>query len=131
MSPTPTALADETYVLLTTFTRDGRAKPTPTWIAPYADGVAVWTVRDSWKVKRVRNSGRVRVQGCDMRGRRTHGPVYEGVGRLLDEEGSAAVARATSRKYGILGRVTVLGSRLRRGRTGTVGIQLDVEPVEG
>lgn len=124
-----TTIADETYVVLTTFTKDGRAKPTPVWIVPFEGAAAVWTTAGSWKVKRVRGTGRVRVQGSDLRGRVTHGPVHEGTARVLDAEASARVARATAHKYGLLGRLTVAGSRLRRGRTGTVGILLDLQPV--
>ncbi|MDT9593251.1 PPOX class F420-dependent oxidoreductase [Nocardioides zeae] len=126
-----TTLADEKYVVLTTFTKDGRAKPTPVWVVPFDGALAVWTVADSWKVKRVRGTGRVRVQGSDVRGRTTHGPVHEGTARVLDADDSARVAQATARKYGILGRLTVGASRLRRGRTGTVGLLLDVRPVDG
>ncbi|WP_309631425.1 PPOX class F420-dependent oxidoreductase [Nocardioides zeae] len=129
--PRAPAVADEKYVVLTTFTKDGRPKPTPVWIVPFEGAAAVWTVRDSWKVKRVRASGRVQVQGSDVRGKRTHGATYAGVGRLLDDEASARVARAVVRKYGVVGRLTVLGSRLRRGGAGTVGILLDVERARG
>lgn len=130
-SPGSPAVADEKYVVLTTFTKDGRPKPTPVWIVPFEGAAAVWTVRDSWKVKRVRASGRVQVQGSDVRGKRTHGATYAGVGHLLDDEASARVAREVVRKYGLLGRLTVLGSRVRRGGTGTVGILLEVERAEG
>ncbi len=130
MAPTPSSappVADEKYVVLTTFTKDGRPKPTPVWIVPFEGAAAVWTVRDSWKVKRVRASGRVQVQGSDVRGKRTHGATYVGVGRIVDDDASARVAREVVRKYGLFGRLTVLGSRLRRGGSGTVGILLEVE----
>ena len=130
-TPPSPPVADEKYVVLTTFTKDGRPKPTPVWIVPFEGAAAVWTVRDSWKVKRVRASGRVQVQGSDVRGKRTHGPVYAGTGRLLDDEALTRVARAVVRKYGLLGRLTVLGSRLRRGGSGTVAILLEVERAEG
>lgn len=35
------------YVLLTTFRRDGRGVPTPVWVVPNGDGLAVWTLADS------------------------------------------------------------------------------------
>lgn len=120
-------IANEKYVVLTTFTKDGRPKPTPIWVVPFDGALAVWTPREAWKAKRVRNSGRVQVQASDLRGKVTHGPLFEGVGEVLDAEGSAKVGAAIARKYGILGRLTVLGSRVRRGRDGTVGIRLAVE----
>lgn len=122
-------IGEETYVVLTTFTKDGRAKPTPIWVVEFDGALAVWTAKDAWKAKRVRNSGRVQVQGSDLRGRVTHGPLYEGVGELLGAEESGRVVDAINRKYGLIGRLTTLGSRLRRGRDGTVAIRLDVEPI--
>src|SRR5262245_23301176 len=59
--PSLEQLGSEKYVQLTTFRRDGRAVPTPIWVMPDGDGVAFWTVRDSGKVKRIRNSGRVTI----------------------------------------------------------------------
>ncbi|MEU6182867.1 PPOX class F420-dependent oxidoreductase [Streptomyces coeruleorubidus] len=58
------------YVLLTTFRRDGRAVPTPVWVMRDGDCLAVWSVADAGKVKRIRNSGRVTVAPCDWRGPR-------------------------------------------------------------
>ena len=42
------------YVLLTTFTKDGRPKPTPIWIARDGDRALVITEKNSWKAKRIR-----------------------------------------------------------------------------
>ncbi|WP_084351385.1 PPOX class F420-dependent oxidoreductase [Millisia brevis] len=117
-------IGDEKYVMLTTFTKDGRAKPTPIWVAPFDGGVAVWTVADSWKVKRIRNTPRVTVQGSDARGTKLHGPVLEGTATILDAADTARVRDAIAAKYGIIGRLTLLGSRLRRGPAGTVGIAI-------
>ena len=44
------------YILLTTFTKDGRPKPTAIWAAPDGDGLIVITQASSWKVKRIRNT---------------------------------------------------------------------------
>lgn len=115
---------DEKYVMLTTFTKDGRAKPTPIWVVPFDGGVAVWTVADSWKVKRIRNTSRVTVQGSDARGTKLHGPVLEGTATILDAGDTERVRDAIAAKYGIIGRLTLLGSRLRRGPAGTIGIAI-------
>ena len=48
----------EKYLLLTTFTKDGRPKPTAIWAAPDGDGLIVITQATSWKVKRIRNTPR-------------------------------------------------------------------------
>lgn len=65
-----TELGDERYVSLTTFTRDGRPKPTAVWIAPLGDGrLGFTTASSSWKVRRIGATPAVTLQPCDSRGR--------------------------------------------------------------
>ncbi|MEW2135183.1 PPOX class F420-dependent oxidoreductase [Streptomyces sp. NPDC005409] len=88
------------YVSLTTFRKDGTAVATPVWAAADGGELYVWTRSDSWKVKRIRNSGRVTVTACDVRGRVVEGaPAREGEARLLDEAGLRRVRKLLSRKY--------------------------------
>ncbi len=117
-------LAAEKYVLLTTFRKDGRAVPTPVWVVRYDDGLAVWTVRDSGKVKRLRRNSAVTVAPCDARGR-PHGEAVPGQASLIDSPADLArLRKLIRRKYPVLGPLTVLGSRIRRGREGTVGVRI-------
>jgi hypothetical protein len=44
----------------------------------------------------------------------------------MDSEGTARVLALLGRKYGLIGRLSVWGSRLRRGVEGTVGIRITV-----
>ena len=115
-------LGAEKYVLLTTFRKDGRAVGTPIWAVPHGSGLMVWTPTDTGKVKRIRNSGRVTVQACDLRGNPTSDEVVEGHARIGDESERAAVVSAINKKYGVLGWLTTFGSRLRRGTRGTVAL---------
>src|SRR5205814_1991575 len=73
------------YVLLTTFRRDGRAVPTPLWVARDADALVVWTPADAGKVKRLRNRADVTVAPCTFRGEPT-GPSVVGTATVLDPE---------------------------------------------
>jgi hypothetical protein len=116
-------LGAEKYVLLTTFRKDGRAVATPLWVVPDGTGLAVWTPTGSGKVKRIRNSGLVTVAPCDLRGNPSGEPVdaHARVGSATD---TRRVRAALGRKYGLLARLTVWGSRLRRGSAGTVAILL-------
>ena len=114
-------LGSEKYVLLTTYRKDGRAVPTPLWVVPDGAGLAVWTPKDAGKVKRIRNNGRVTVRACDMRGN-PRGDAVEAQARLGDAADRLRVGAALQRKYGLVGRLTMLGSRLRRGTHGTVAI---------
>ncbi|MGN9774893.1 PPOX class F420-dependent oxidoreductase [Micromonospora sp. H33] len=119
-------LAAEKYILLTTFRRDGREVPTPVWAVRDGDALAVWTVADSGKVKRIRRSGDVTVAPCDVRGR-PHGPAVPGHARLSDPAGTRRVRALIKEKYRLLGRLTLLGSRMRRGEQGTVGIRVTLK----
>ncbi|MFD9306537.1 PPOX class F420-dependent oxidoreductase [Streptomyces sp. NPDC060048] len=88
------------YVSLTTFRKDGTPVATPVWAAADAGELFVWTRSDSWKVKRIRNNGRVEVAACDVRGNVAEGAVaFEGEARLLDEVGLKRVRKLMSRKY--------------------------------
>ena len=104
MSPTFADIAKAQYVLLTTFTKDGRPKPTPIWAAPDGDRLLVITQEKSWKVKRIRNTPRVTLAVCDMgghpekRGRR-------GERDVLDKSQTGVVYDAVGREYGLIGRV--------------------------
>ncbi|CAM5710983.1 MULTISPECIES: PPOX class F420-dependent oxidoreductase [Streptomyces] len=88
------------YVSLTTFRKNGTPVATPVWAAAEGDVLYVWTRSDSWKVKRLRNSGKVVVTVCDVRGRIAEGaPSAEGEARLLDENGTRAARGLLARKY--------------------------------
>ena len=116
-------LAAEKYVLLTTFRKDGRAVPTPVWVVGDGDALAVWTVSDSGKVKRIRRDGTVTVAPCDVRGR-PHGEAVPGHATLCGPEDTRRIRDLLKRKYWLLGRLSLLGSRLRRGERATIGIRV-------
>ncbi|MGW4941201.1 PPOX class F420-dependent oxidoreductase [Actinoplanes sp. NPDC004185] len=114
-------LGAEKYVLLTTFRRDGRAVPTPLWVVPDGSGLAFWTPAGTGKVKRIRNSGRVTVAACDVRGN-VRGAAIEAQARIGDAADLRRVGEGLKRKYGLMGRLSLLGSKLRRGADGTVAV---------
>ncbi|MPY78890.1 MAG: PPOX class F420-dependent oxidoreductase [Actinophytocola sp.] len=125
----PTALrrlADEKYVQLTTFRRDGTPMPTPIWAVADDGELYIWTERDSGKVKRIRNNPRVEVTACDLRGARTHGETVSGTARLLDAE-TDRVRKLLGRKYGVLGFLSVVGSILRGGKQRTIGVGITLD----
>src|ERR1700753_3450403 len=101
VTPTFPDLAKGQYTLLTPFTKDGRAKPTPIWAAVDGDRFLVITQEKSWKVKRIRNTPRVTMAVCDMRGRPKSDAV-EGVGGVLDKSHTGAVYDAIGDRYGIV-----------------------------
>ncbi|MFM9693272.1 PPOX class F420-dependent oxidoreductase [Streptomyces europaeiscabiei] len=117
------ALGAGSYLLITTYRKNGTAVPTPVWVVRDGDALGIWTVADSWKVKRIRNRADVLVGPCDVRGNPT-GDSVPARAEILDAAGSAAYRRLIARKYGVMGRLTLLGSRLRRGADGTIGIRV-------
>ncbi|MFR9794936.1 PPOX class F420-dependent oxidoreductase [Streptomyces sp. MS06] len=111
------------YLLLTTHRKNGTAVPTPVWVVRDGDTLGVWTAADSGKVKRIRAGGEVLVGPCDMRGRPT-GEQVAATAELCDRTDTARYRGLIARKYGLVGRLTLLGSRLRRGTDGSVGIRV-------
>lgn len=119
---------NEKYVLLTTYRKDGTPVPTPVWAAADSDELVLWSERKAGKVKRIRRDGTVQVQGCDFRGKQTHGPVFSGQARLLDGEDTERVRRLIARRYGVIGQVTMFFGRLRGPKDRTVGIAVKLTP---
>lgn len=111
------------YVLLTTFTKDGRPKPTPIWIARDGDRALVITEKNAWKVKRIRNTPRVTLAICDMKGR-VKSDTVEAVATVLPESETETVYQAINQRYGIVGRVFNFFSKLRGGAKRTVGLEI-------
>ncbi|MGI4894164.1 MAG: PPOX class F420-dependent oxidoreductase [Janthinobacterium lividum] len=92
-------LASTRYVSLTTFRKDGRAVPSPLWIASSGFRLVMVTGTQTGKIKRLRREERVLVAPCTARGR-AFGESVEARGRLLDPADNATVAMAMIAKYG-------------------------------
>lgn len=98
MAPTFDEVRSSKYLLLTTFTKDGRAKPTPIWGVPDADRVLVITDDNSWKVRRIRNTPRVTLAKCGVLGKPKSQPV-EAVARVLPKSETRRVYDAVLKRY--------------------------------
>src|SRR5262245_24135278 len=63
-------LANERYISLTTFKRDGTPVSTPVWVVT-DDGerLLVWSAERTWKVRRLRRDPRVLVAPSNFRGK--------------------------------------------------------------
>jgi PPOX class probable F420-dependent enzyme len=123
MSVTFADVAKSEYILLTTFTKDGRPKPTAIWAAPKDDGLVVITGGESWKVKRIRNTPRVTIAECD-RGGKPKGEAVEAVAAILDTSANGATYDAIGKRYGLIGKTFNVFSKLRGGMTKNVTIEL-------
>jgi PPOX class probable F420-dependent enzyme len=116
-------LAAATYVLLTTYRRDGTAVSSPVWVVRDGDALAVWTATGSGKVKRIRRNPVVSVAPCTARGRR-RGEAVPGRATLLDAAGTARIRDTIKRKYWLTGPLLVNSSVRRRGAAATVGLRI-------
>jgi len=91
-------VAQSKYVLLTTYTKDGRPKPTPVWGAPDGDILRIITDDGSWKTKRIRNTPRVTIQRCGVLGKPLGEPV-DAIAHNLPDSETGDVYRAVVRRY--------------------------------
>ena len=124
MAPTFDEVSNAKYLLLTTFTKDGRPKPTPIWTAPDGERLLVITEEGSWKVKRIRNTPRVTLAVCDMRGN-PKSDAIDATATILDKSQTGLVYDAIGKRYGLVGRVFNLFSKyVRNGMQNNVGLEL-------
>ncbi len=123
MALTFSDVAKADYVLLTTFTKDGKPKPTAIWAVPDGDRLLAITQAKSWKVKRIRNTSRVTLAVCDRRGN-PKSEAVEASAAILDQSQVARVYDGIGRRYGLFGKVFSLFSKLRGGMTNNVALEL-------
>jgi PPOX class probable F420-dependent enzyme len=91
-------VAKAKYFLLTTFTKDGKPKPTAIWAAPDGDRLLVITDDGSWKTKRIRNTPRVTIQRSGALGHPKGEPV-DAVARVLPKSDTRKVYDAVIKRY--------------------------------
>ena len=116
-------IAKSEYILLTTFTKDGRAKPTAIWAVSQGERLIAITQEKSWKVKRIRNTPRVTIAECDRSGN-PKSEAVEAVAAILDKSANAVTYDAIGKRYGLLGKTFNLFSKLRGGMKNNVTIEL-------
>jgi PPOX class probable F420-dependent enzyme len=111
-TPESRALADESYISLETFRKDGSGVKTPVWCAPFDGKIVVLTVGTSFKVKRIRNDPKVRLAPCDVRGR-VRGAWVDGQCVVIEDHARAMQAHQAIRgKYGWVVKMTDLAARI-------------------
>ena len=98
MAETFDDVARSKYLLLTTFTKDGRPKPTAVWGARDGGKLLIITDDGSWKAKRIRNTPRVTIQRSGGLGQAKGEPI-EAVARILPKEDTRRVYDAVVKRY--------------------------------
>lgn len=99
MADTFEDVARSKYMLLTTYTKDGRPKPTTVW-GVYNDGKLLISTDDgSWKTKRINNTPRVTIQRAYAIGNKPKGEPVEAVARNLPKSENRRVFDMVTKKY--------------------------------
>jgi hypothetical protein len=125
---TTSELANEEFVSITTFKRDGTPVSTPVWVAGENGNLLVISEADSWKVKRIRRDRHVRIAPCSARGA-IRGEATE-ADAVIDPE-TALVETLLAQKYGWMYRAytrfSALSRKLRRQPRPT-GVTIRITP---
>jgi uncharacterized protein len=95
-SITTAALAEERFVSVTTFKRDGTPVSVPVWCAGENGTLLVFSEANSWKVKRIRRDPHVRVAPCSARGK-PHGPAVDADATIVED--TSLVEALLAQKY--------------------------------
>ena len=118
------ALRGRQYATLVTFRKTGEPMPSPLWFGLDDEGrFYSHTMRDGWKVKRMRNNPAVLLVASTRRGKPV-GPVYRGTAREVPEEEWPHAEAAMAANYG-LGRKVYMGASAQE----AIGTYIEVSPL--
>lgn len=124
-------LAASEYMKLTTFRKSGEAVPTPVWFAEDAGTFYLITGPTAGKIKRIRNSGRVTMTPCTLRGEPL-GETVQGQAYIVQDPHEIERAEAAlQNKYGLKRTLYVNGlkaARAVRRQTGEPMAYIGIEP---
>ena len=116
--------AGEKYINLETFRKNGNAVATPVWFAQDGSVLYIYSLADAGKVKRIRNSPRVRVAPCDVRGK-LKGAWTEGRAQILPANEADKVHRLLDKKYGLIKKIGNLFRMLMKRERTVIAIEFD------
>lgn len=91
--------AGQKYLNLESYRKNGQGVRTPLWFAEENGAFYVYTLADSWKVKRIRNNSQVKIVPSDVRGN-PRGDWIPATARILDLADGPQIHALLRRKYG-------------------------------
>jgi len=97
-SQVPAAIANQKYISLKTFRKNGLAVATPVWFGEEDGKLYVMTRSDMGKTKRIRNNAKITVAPCTIRGSVT-GPEFPATAHILSAEDQTRARQTINRKY--------------------------------
>jgi uncharacterized protein len=113
---TPTAIAAlqrEKYISLETFKRDGSGVKTPVWFVELDGALAIFTNRESYKVKRLARNPACKFAACGVAGGLKNDTWFDGSAVLLQgDDEIKAVHAALRKKYGMQMLAADVGSKI-------------------
>ena len=105
ISSMATELDRDSYISLLSYKRDGGEVKTPVWAAPLDGKLVIFTLKDSFKVKRVGRNPNVRVAKCTVSGE-VRGPWFDATCAVVNDKAHEARAyEALNKKYGMMMRI--------------------------
>lgn len=105
--------ANQQYLNLESFKRDGTPVQTPVWFAEDDGVLYIYTLANAWKVKRIRRNPRVRIVPCTMRGNVT-GQWVEAEAQIIDAETAEHGHALLLQKYGWMKWLSNIFSKLMK-----------------
>lgn len=116
--------ANEKYLNLETYRKNGTPVLTPVWFAEENGILYIYSLADAGKVKRIRNNPQVRVAPCDMRGK-LKGDWVQGHARILGAREAAHGHMLLDKKYGLMKKAGNLFSKLMSRDRVVIAIEVD------
>jgi uncharacterized protein len=100
--------ADEKYINVETYRKNGQGVRTPVWFVESNDDDSILYIRtsnDAGKYKRIRNNPSVQIAPCDMRGG-VKGKWVKGEARIASEDEKMKAFKMLEKKYGMMYKMT-------------------------
>lgn len=108
-------LANQKYMLLTSFRKDGTGVATPVWFVFTSGKIFFSTTSKAWKVKRIQNNPKVEVCPCSIKGK-VLGKSCEAEAHILEGSDAQEAKSHLQKKYGIMYTFLRFGSWLKRSK---------------
>ncbi len=106
--------ANQQYLNLETFRKNGAGVRTPVWFVQDGDTLYVRTVAGSGKVKRIRKNASVNIAPCKVDGALLGDWIAARAVERLDPDAQRHVDRLLDQKYGLMKKMFALASALQR-----------------
>src|SRR5215467_13193432 len=115
-------LANQKYISLETYKRDGTPVLTPVWFVEHGGEIYVYSLANAGKVKRIRHTSAVRFAPCTARGA-VKGAWIPGAARIVDPVEAERAHKLLDQKYGLLKKIGNAFSGLRNRERAVINIR--------